>query len=80
MTALVARVGLIPMAVSHRAGVEVQRPLATVVIGLSRRRTKGNRRLPASVKSPNRRGWLIQKFARPFVDLSRLTDNLEIPL
>ena len=33
MTALGARLGFIPMAVSHRAGAEVQRPLATVVIG-----------------------------------------------
>lgn len=33
MTALVASVGFIPMAVSQGAGAEVQRPLATVVIG-----------------------------------------------
>jgi cobalt-zinc-cadmium resistance protein CzcA len=33
MTALVASVGFIPMAISHSAGAEVQRPLATVVIG-----------------------------------------------
>jgi cobalt-zinc-cadmium resistance protein CzcA len=33
MTALVAGVGFIPMAVSTSAGAEVQRPLATVVIG-----------------------------------------------
>jgi len=33
MTALVASVGFIPMAVSTGAGAEVQRPLATVVIG-----------------------------------------------
>ncbi len=33
MTALVASLGFIPMAISHRAGAEVQRPLATVVIG-----------------------------------------------
>ena len=33
MTALVASVGFIPMAVSTSAGSEVQRPLATVVIG-----------------------------------------------
>ncbi len=33
MTALVASVGFIPMAVSTSAGAEVQRPLATVVIG-----------------------------------------------
>ena len=32
-TALVAAVGFIPMAVSSHAGAEVQRPLATVVIG-----------------------------------------------
>ena len=32
-TALVAAVGFIPMAISTRAGAEVQRPLATVVIG-----------------------------------------------
>jgi cobalt-zinc-cadmium resistance protein CzcA len=32
-TALVAAVGFVPMAVSHAAGAEVQRPLATVVIG-----------------------------------------------
>jgi len=32
-TALVASLGFIPMAVSHGAGAEVQRPLATVVIG-----------------------------------------------
>jgi cobalt-zinc-cadmium resistance protein CzcA len=32
-TALVAAVGFIPMALSTRAGAEVQRPLATVVIG-----------------------------------------------
>lgn len=33
MTALVASIGFIPMAVSTRAGAEVQRPLASVVIG-----------------------------------------------
>lgn len=33
MTALVASVGLIPLAVSTSAGAEVQRPLATVVVG-----------------------------------------------
>ena len=33
MTALVAALGFVPMAVSHGAGAEVQRPLATVVIG-----------------------------------------------
>jgi heavy metal efflux system protein len=32
-TALVAAFGFIPMAVSTHAGAEVQRPLATVVIG-----------------------------------------------
>ena len=33
MTALVAALGFLPMAISHSAGAEVQRPLATVVIG-----------------------------------------------
>jgi cobalt-zinc-cadmium resistance protein CzcA len=33
MTALVAAFGFIPMALSHGAGAEIQRPLATVVIG-----------------------------------------------
>ncbi len=33
MTALVASLGFIPMALSHGAGAEVQRPLATVVVG-----------------------------------------------
>lgn len=33
VTALVASVGFIPVAVSHGTGAEVQRPLATVVIG-----------------------------------------------
>jgi cobalt-zinc-cadmium resistance protein CzcA len=33
MTALVASFGFIPMAISHGAGAEIQRPLATVVIG-----------------------------------------------
>jgi cobalt-zinc-cadmium resistance protein CzcA len=33
MTALVANLGFIPMAVATSAGAEVQRPLATVVIG-----------------------------------------------
>ncbi len=33
MTALVAAIGFMPMALSHGAGSEVQRPLATVVIG-----------------------------------------------
>ena len=32
-TALVASLGFVPMAISHGAGAEVQRPLATVVIG-----------------------------------------------
>ncbi len=32
-TAIVAAIGFIPMAVSTRLGAEVQRPLATVVIG-----------------------------------------------
>lgn len=33
MTALVASLGFVPMALAHGAGAEVQRPLATVVIG-----------------------------------------------
>jgi heavy metal efflux system protein len=33
MTALVASVGFVPMAASTSSGAEVQRPLATVVIG-----------------------------------------------
>ncbi len=33
MTALVASLGFVPMALATRAGAEVQRPLATVVIG-----------------------------------------------
>jgi len=33
MTALVAALGFLPMALSHAPGSEVQRPLATVVIG-----------------------------------------------
>ena len=33
MTALVAALGFIPMAIATGAGAEVQRPLATVVIG-----------------------------------------------
>ncbi len=33
MTALVASLGFIPMAVATSAGAEIQRPLATVVIG-----------------------------------------------
>jgi cobalt-zinc-cadmium resistance protein CzcA len=33
MTALVATLGFVPMAISSSAGAEVQRPLATVVIG-----------------------------------------------
>ncbi len=33
MTALVASLGFLLMALSHGAGAEVQRPLATVVIG-----------------------------------------------
>ena len=33
MTALVASLGFVPMALASSAGAEVQRPLATVVIG-----------------------------------------------
>jgi cobalt-zinc-cadmium resistance protein CzcA len=33
MTALVASLGFVPMAIAHGTGAEVQRPLATVVIG-----------------------------------------------
>ena len=33
MTALVASLGFVPMAIARSAGAEVQRPLATVVIG-----------------------------------------------
>jgi cobalt-zinc-cadmium resistance protein CzcA len=33
MTALVAALGFVPMALSDGSGAEVQRPLATVVIG-----------------------------------------------
>ena len=32
-TALVAAIGFVPMAIASSAGAEVQRPLATVVIG-----------------------------------------------
>ena len=33
MTALVASLGFVPMAIGHGAGAEVQKPLATVIIG-----------------------------------------------
>jgi heavy metal efflux system protein len=33
MTAMVAAIGFVPMALSHGAGAEIQRPLASVVIG-----------------------------------------------
>jgi len=33
MTAMVASFGFLPMALSHSPGAEIQRPLATVVIG-----------------------------------------------
>jgi cobalt-zinc-cadmium resistance protein CzcA len=33
MTALVASLGFVPMALAHGPGSEVQKPLATVVIG-----------------------------------------------
>ena len=33
ITALVASIGFLPMALSTQAGAEIQRPLATVVIG-----------------------------------------------
>ncbi|HEX5175429.1 MAG TPA: efflux RND transporter permease subunit, partial [Chthoniobacteraceae bacterium] len=33
MTAFVASLGFVPMALAHGRGAEVQRPLATVVIG-----------------------------------------------
>ena len=33
MTALVPALGFVPMAIAHGAGAEVQKPLATVVIG-----------------------------------------------
>jgi cobalt-zinc-cadmium resistance protein CzcA len=33
MTALVASLGFLPMALAESAGAEIQRPLATVVIG-----------------------------------------------
>jgi len=33
MTALVAAFGFVPMAIAHGTGAEVQKPLATVVIG-----------------------------------------------
>ena len=33
MTAMVAAIGFVPMAISHGAGAEIQRPLASVVIG-----------------------------------------------
>ena len=33
MTAMVASLGFLPMALSHGDGAEMQRPLATVVIG-----------------------------------------------
>ncbi len=33
MTALVASLGFVPMALATRPGAEVQRPLATVIIG-----------------------------------------------
>ena len=33
MTALVASLGFVPMAISQGAGAEIQRPLASVVIG-----------------------------------------------
>ena len=63
MTALVAAVGFIPMAINTGVGAEVQRPLATVVIGgivsntlltlvvLPTLYTSFRRRLPARIET-----------------------------
>ncbi len=58
MTALVASLGFIPMALSTSAGAEVQRPLATVVIGGLITST-----LLTLIVLPTLYGWLGRKWA-----------------
>jgi len=59
MTALVASLGFIPMAVATSAGAEVQRPLATVVIGGLITST-----LLTLLILPTLYGWFERDFAR----------------
>ena len=59
MTALVTSVGFIPMAIATGTGAEVQRPLATVVIGdilSSTAADAAGSSHPASVCLPPQRG------------------------
>jgi len=56
MTALVAALGFVPMALSTSAGAEVQRPLATVVIGGLASST-----LLTLFVLPTLYGWLTQR-------------------
>jgi cobalt-zinc-cadmium resistance protein CzcA len=71
MTALVASLGFIPMAIATGTGAEVQRPLATVVIGGILSSTALTLLvLPSPVSIgllERRRGQLIAKFAKQHV-------------
>jgi len=64
MTALVAGLGFIPMAISHTPGAEIQRPLATVVIGGIITSTLLN-----TLVIPAIYPWFVPSISRP-----RLTD------
>ena len=59
-TALVAAIGFFPMAISTHAGAEVQRPLATVVIGGILSST-----LLSLMVLPTLLRWLVRPGARP---------------
>jgi cobalt-zinc-cadmium resistance protein CzcA len=71
MTALVASLGFVPMALSHGAGSEVQRPLATVVIGGIISST-----FLTLVLLPTLYEWIEQKRKRPqFSDADTTSDD-----
>jgi cobalt-zinc-cadmium resistance protein CzcA len=63
MTALVAALGFVPMAISTGAGAEVQRPLATVVIGGILTST-----LLTLIVLPCLYEWLEERLATPLLD------------
>lgn len=74
MTALVASLGFIPMAIASGAGAEVQKPLATVVIGGLITST-----LLTLLVLPTLYSWMLGGKARPVGRLADVEPSKELP-
>jgi cobalt-zinc-cadmium resistance protein CzcA len=74
MTALVASLGFIPMAIASGAGAEVQKPLATVVIGGLVTST-----LLTLLVLPTLYSWMLGRKAKPVGRLADVEPAKEVP-